>query len=182
MWGGRNGYLGRLDFHIHGRDVAGERYDRWAFLQDRGQNCGMEYGASLLGIDDPRGIERGGIKELVRIEFFERECIQDARFDVARDGDDRRAFLARIHQSVKQMNDARAGGSADCDRIAGHVSFGNGGKNSIFFVTDVNEIDPAVSAKCIDKRVESIADNAIAAFDASVGEHLTQDICDVSRH
>src|ERR1700693_3783350 len=142
----------------------------------------IEYAASLLGIDDPRGIERGSIEELVRIEFFERECIQDARFDVARDGDDRRAFLARIHQSVKQMNDARTSGSADCDRIARQVSFGNSSEYSIFFVTDVDEIDSAVSAKCIDKRVECVSDNAIAAFDAGVGEHLTQDICDFSRH
>ncbi len=80
------------------------------------------------------------------------------------------------------MNDARTSGSADRDRIARQVSFGNGGKNSIFFMTDVDEIDPAVSAKSIDKRIESISDNAIAAFDASVGEHLTQDICDFSRH
>jgi len=42
------------------------------------------------------------------------------------------------------------------------------GKNSIFFVTDLNEIDPAVSAKSIDKRVECISDNAIAAFNAGV--------------
>src|ERR1700693_1909502 len=142
----------------------------------------IEYAASLLGIDDPRGIERGSIEELVRIEFFERECIQDARFDVARDGDNRRAFLARIHQSVKQMNDARTSGSADCHWIAPQVRFGNSGKNSVFFVTNLDEIDPAVPAKSIDKRVECISDNAIAAFDAGVGEHLTQDICDFSRH
>ena len=80
------------------------------------------------------------------------------------------------------MNDARTSGSADCHRITCQVSFGNGGKNSIFFVTDLNEIDPAVSAKSIDKRVECISDNAIAAFNAGVGEHLTQDICDFSRH
>src|SRR6202162_4088520 len=130
----------------------------------------IEYAASLLGIDDPRGIKRGSIEDLVRIEFFERECIQDAGFDVARDGDDRRAFLARIHQSVKQMNDARTSGSADCDRIARQVSCGDGGKNSIFFVADLDEIDPAVSAKRIDKRVECISNDAIAAFDAGVGE------------
>ena len=80
------------------------------------------------------------------------------------------------------MDDARASGSADCHRIARQVSFGNSGKNSIFFVTDVDEIDPAVSAKSIDKGIERISDNAIAAFDAGVGKHLTQDICDFSRH
>src|SRR5579859_2674770 len=80
------------------------------------------------------------------------------------------------------MNDARTSGSADGDRIARQVSFGDGGKNSIFFVADLDEIDPAVSAKRIDKRVECISNDAIAAFDAGVGEHLTQDIRDFSRH
>jgi hypothetical protein len=129
-----------------------------------------------------RAIERHSIEEFVRIELFQRERVQDAGFDVARNCDDRRAFLARIHQAVKQMNHARTGGSADCRRIARQVSVSNSGENSIFFVTDVDEIDPAVSAKCVDKRVECVSDNPIAAFDAGVGKHLTQDICDFYRH
>jgi hypothetical protein len=78
------------------------------------------------------------------------------------------------------MNDARTSGSADCDRITRQVSFGNSGKDSIFLVTDMDEIDPAVSAKSIYKGIESISDDSITAFDAGVREHLTQDICDFS--
>src|SRR5271169_2685277 len=80
------------------------------------------------------------------------------------------------------MNDARTSSSADCHRLARQVSFGDSGKNSIFFVTDVDELDPAVSAKSIYKGIESISDNAITAFDAGVRKHLTQDICDFPGH
>ncbi len=49
-------------------------------------------------------------------------------------------------------------------------------------MTDVDELDAAVSPKCIYEGIEGISDNSITAFDAGVREHLTQDICDFLGH
>jgi hypothetical protein len=50
------------------------------------------------------------------------------------------------------------------------------------FVTDLDELDLAVAAQRVDDRFKSVPVNAVAAIDASVREHLPQDVCDFSRH
>jgi hypothetical protein len=49
-------------------------------------------------------------------------------------------------------------------------------------VADVDELDLAIAAQRIDDRIESVSNNALAALDTGVRQHLPQDVCDFSRH
>jgi hypothetical protein len=78
------------------------------------------------------------------------------------------------------VNDARAGGSTHCCWIAGQVSLGYGREDAVFFVADADELNLAVSAEPVDHGIECVPNNAIAAFDSCVREHLPQDVCNFS--
>src|SRR5260221_1026605 len=93
------------------RDVTGKRDYRRTVFQESSENRSIEDRMRLFRVDNPRGIERCGGEELVRVEFFERGRVQDAGLDVARNGDNRSSLLARIHQSVEEMDYTGAGGS-----------------------------------------------------------------------
>src|SRR5580700_712655 len=80
------------------------------------------------------------------------------------------------------MDDARASGSADGNRVSGQVGVGDGGKNTILLMTHVDELDFAVAAQTVDDRIESVAHNAVAAFDTGIRKHLPQKVGNFSRH
>ena len=101
----------------------------------------------LLGIDEAPGVEGCGFEELVGIEFFERRCVDELRLHIAGNGDDRSPLLARVHEPIEQMDDAGAGRSTHRNGIAGQAGLGDGGKNAVLFVADVDELDLAVAAQ-----------------------------------
>jgi hypothetical protein len=80
------------------------------------------------------------------------------------------------------MDHTGASGSAHGHGITAEVGFGNGGKYSVFFVAHVDELDLAIAAQRVDDRIESIPDNAVAAFDTGVRKHLPQNIRNFARH
>jgi hypothetical protein len=51
------------------------------------------------------------------------------------------------------MDDAGARGSTHYYWITGQVSFGDGGKDTILFMADVNELDLAVAVQSVDDGV-----------------------------
>ena len=173
---------GELVGRISRRDVARNRDYRGALFRDGGENRGIDDRPRLLRIHEAPGVEGCGFEELVRIEFFERGCVDELRLHIARNGDDRSSLLARVHQPIEQMDDAGAGRSTHRNRVAGQVGLGDGGKNTVLFVADVDELDLAVAAQPVDDGIESVSNNAIAAFDSGVREHLPQEVCNFSRH
>ena len=92
------------------------------------------------------------------------------------------ALLARVHQPIEQMDDAGPSGSADRNRIAGQVGLGDGGEYTVLFMADVDELDLAVAAQPVNDGIESVSNDAVAAFDSRIREHLPQDVCYFSRH
>src|ERR1700678_265851 len=132
-------------FHrIRRRDIAGKRNYGRSLFKDGSEYSGLDDWTRLRGVDDASGIERGSLKELVRIEFLERGSIYDRRLHVAGNSDNRSALLARIHQPVEQMDDARAGSSTNNHRRTSEISIGYRGKHAVFFIANVDELDFAV--------------------------------------
>src|SRR4029077_3811422 len=80
------------------------------------------------------------------------------------------------------MDDARASGSADGNRVSREVGVSDSGKNTILLMAHVDELDLAVAAEAVDDRIESVAHNAVAAFDAGIRKHLPQKVGNFSRH
>src|ERR1700739_681128 len=80
------------------------------------------------------------------------------------------------------MDDARASGSADGNRVTRQVGVGDSGKNTILLMAHMDELDLAVAAEAGDARIESVAHNAVAAFDAGIRKHLPQKVGNFSRH
>jgi transposase-like protein len=79
-------------------------------------------GANLFRANDSPHIEARGIEKLVRIQLFERSGVHEPGLDIAGNGDNRRTFLARIHQPVEKVRYTGAGGSAGSGanaRVAG---------------------------------------------------------------
>ena len=67
---GWNRDLGGLAGYICRGDVAGHRNYGGAFFEDGGEDCSIDDGAGLFGIDEARGVEGCGVEELVGVELF----------------------------------------------------------------------------------------------------------------
>ena len=85
------------------RKVA-EDCPAWPHLREFAEECrgsdleGLNaVGARLLRVDDPPSIEGCGFEKLVRIEFFERACVDKLRLQIVSNCDDRSPLLPRIH-------------------------------------------------------------------------------------
>ncbi len=93
----RNRDLARAVGYIRRCDVARNRNYRRSFFEEGRENRSIDDRPRLLRIDKPPGVKRCGLEELVRIEFFERFRVDQARLHIASNGDDRCALLARVH-------------------------------------------------------------------------------------
>ena len=124
------------------------------------------------GIHDAADIERGGVEKLVRIELFKGSRVDQLRFDVARNGDDRGAFFPRVHQAVKQVSHAGAGRAAHRNGISREVGLCNRGEDAVLFIPHMNEVNISIPAERIDDGIESVPHNSIAAFHASLLKHF----------
>src|ERR1700722_6676225 len=165
-------------FHrISRSDTAGKRNNRRSLFKDGSEYSRLDDWTRLGGVDDAAGIERRSLKELVRIEFLQGGGIYDRRLHVAGDSDNRSALLARIHQPVEQMDDARAGSSTNNHRRTSEKSIGYRGKYAVLFIANVDELDFAVSPQSVDDGIQSVADNAVTTFYSGVCQHLPQNIC-----
>ena len=81
-------------------------------------------------------------------------------------------LLARVHQSVEKVRYARAGGPAHRHGIAAQVGIGDRGEDAVFFMANVDELDLPVAPQRVDHRIQRIPDDAVAAFDAGLRQHL----------
>jgi hypothetical protein len=66
--------------------------------------------------------------------------------------------------------------------MACEIRIGDRGKDSVFFMSDVDELDFAVAAQPIDDWIQSVSNNAIATLDTSFGKHFPQNVCNRLRH
>jgi hypothetical protein len=80
------------------------------------------------------------------------------------------------------MRYARAGRSANRHGLAGQVGFGDRGEGTVFLVAYMDKLDLAIASESIDHRIQRIADNSVAAFDAGLRQHLPQDVSNSSFH
>jgi len=115
--------LARVVYHVlHSKEPYTERQSSTAAMNKNSSEpkCASantpHYSASN---SYPPGIEGRSFEEFVRIEFFERGCVYQARLHVAGNGNNRSPFLACIHQPIEQMDDTGASGSTHCDWVAG---------------------------------------------------------------
>ena len=104
------------------------------------------------------------------------------RLYIARNRDHRRAFFARIHQSVIEMSDARPRGAADHNRIPRQIRLGYRRKDAILLVPNVDKLDFPVAAKSIDHRIQRVPDNPVAPAHAGFLQHLPQKVRDTLSH
>jgi hypothetical protein len=78
----------------------------------------------------------------------------------------RGSFLARVHQSVEKMRHARPGRAAYRDGISAQIRIGDCGEHAVFLMSNMDELDFPVAPQRVYHRVERIADDAVATFDA----------------
>ena len=169
------GSVGRRHIARHGN------YRRPAIDHSR-QNRGINHRPGLLRIHDAPNVEACGIEKLVRVELFEGSRIDQLCFHVARDCDDRGAFLPRIHQPVKQVCNSRARSAAHYDRSAREIGLGNCREDAIFFMAHMDELDLPVAVKRVDHGIQRISDDSVTAFDAGLLKHFPHYIGNVPRH
>jgi len=134
--------------------------------------AGVDDCPGLFRIHDAADVERGGVEKLVRIELFKGSRVNQLRFDVARNGDDRGAFFPRVHQAVKQVSHARAGRAAHRNGVSREVGLCNRGEDAVLFIPHMNEVNISVPAERINDGIESVPHNSIAAFHASLLKHF----------
>src|SRR5271154_5048747 len=94
----------------------------------------------------------------------------------------RKSAGARVHEAIEEVRRTCAGGSANHHWIAAQVGLGDGSEDAIFFMTNVNELDLAVAPEGVEHRIQCVTDDAVAAFDAGLRQHLPHDICNSSFH
>src|SRR6266853_707452 len=179
---GCNGEVGRLVRSIGGRDIARYGENGGTLFQNSCEDGGVDDRAGLLRVDQSRGIERSRLEKLVRIQFLERRCVNNARLYIPGDGDNGSCFFPRVHQSVEQMDNSGPRSSAHHHWITREISLRDRCEYSIFLMTNGNKLDCAISAQCVHYRIQSVSDDSITAFDTSLRQHLPQYVCDFFRH
>ncbi len=179
--GGREGES-RMVRRLGRCDVAGHRDQRRPFVDDGGHNRGRNHGPHLFRIDNTPDVETRGVEKLVRVQLFEGGGVDEAGLDIAGDRNDRGSFLPRIHQSVEEVHYARAGRSANRHRVPAQVGVGDRGEDTVFLVANMDKLDLAVAPERVDHRIERVSDDAVAAFDARLRQHLPQDVSNSSFH
>src|SRR5258707_8841428 len=80
------------------------------------------------------------------------------------------------------MNNSGPRSSADHHWVTREISLRDRSEYSIFLMTNGNKLDCAISAQCVHYRIQSVSDDSITAFDASLRQHLPQYVCNFFRH
>ena len=157
-------------------DVTGHRDHRRSSLGDGGGDGGADHGVKLGRIDEPADVQGGGREECVRVQFLQGFGVDERGFDVAGDGDHGSRFLTGVDQAVDQVGGPGPGCAADGHRLTGETGVGHGCEGTEFLVPDVDELNRAVASHRIDRRVECVADDAIAPSDPGGHQHFPQSI------
>jgi hypothetical protein len=66
--------------------------------------------------------------------------------------------------------------------VAAQIGFGDRGEDAILFMTNVDKLDLPVASQRVDHRIQRVPDDAVAAFDAGVRQHLPHHVRNFSCH
>src|SRR5262245_65769843 len=135
----------------------------------------------LVGAGDQLAKMAALLEQLLRMRLLKIAGADFRRWNLRRDGEHRQGRAVAGEQAVDEMQVARSAAAGADRELTREMGLATGGKRRDLLVPDVNPFDLALAAQRVGQPVETVADDAVNAFDSrrheNVGELIRDPLC-----
>src|SRR5579871_3285933 len=155
-------------------NIAGYRHDRHATLADGFADRDLERARHLLRARDQLAIMAALAKQTFGPGFLEIAAADLRRRDLRCDREHRNTRAMAVVQAVDQMHVAGTAAAGTDGKLPGQMRFCTGRKGCDLLMADMDPLDLVLTAQLVGQTVQTVADDAVDAFDAGNGEDVDE--------